>query len=315
MILQYTHLHRRPALFKAMTGLLLAEFEALAWDLLPQIAAAPGAHPRQQTRQRAVGGGHPYTLSSRDQLLLTIVWLRQYPTYEALGYFFGVSDTTAGRAIKRVLPLLEQAGKDTMRLPDPGRKHRPSAEQILAQTPELALPPALDVVVDSFEQRVQRPADRAAADTYYSGKKKMHTLKSQVAVEGRSGEIVDIPESVRGPTADLTLLKGSGLLERLPPDCSVGADLGYPGLPALSSTGHIPRRKPRGQPRPAADVLYNTAFARQRIIVEHTIGRLRRYAALTQTDRHHRCLHTARVRAVAGLVNRHLRRARRHRAA
>ncbi len=96
-------------------------------------------------------------------------------------YFFGVSDTTAGRAIKRVLPLLEQAGKDTMRLPDPGRKHRQSAQQMLTQTPALALPPELDVVVDSFEQRVQRPQTRADADTYYSGKKKMHTLKSQVA--------------------------------------------------------------------------------------------------------------------------------------
>jgi len=126
---------------------------------------------------------------------------------------------------------------------------------------------------------------------------------------------VDIAQSVRGPTADLTLLKGSGLLARLPPDCSVGADLGYPGLSTLDARGHIPRRKPRGQPRPAADVLYNTAFSRKRIIVEHTIGRLRRYATLSQTDRHHRCLHTARVRAVAGLVNRHLRRTRRRRAA
>ncbi len=216
--------------------------------------------------------------------------------------------------ITRVVPLLEQAGKDTMRLPDSGRKHRQSAEQLLVQTPALALPPELDVVVDSFEQRVQSPQTRADAATYYSGKKR-HTLKSQVAVAGQSGEIVDVPDSVRGPTADLTLLKRSGLLIRLPPDSSVGADLGYPGLSTLDATGHIPRRKPRGTPRPPEDVLYNTAFSRHRIIVEHTIGRLHRYAALTQTDRHHRCLHTARVRAVAGLVNHYLRRARRRRAA
>ncbi len=126
---------------------------------------------------------------------------------------------------------------------------------------------------------------------------------------------MDIPDSVRGPTADLTLLKGSGLLDRLPPDCSVGADLGYPGLAALDAAGHMPRRTPRGTPRPPAAILSNTAFSRKRIIVEHTSGRLRRYGALTQTDRHHRCLHTARVRAVAGLVNRHLRRARLRRAA
>ncbi len=233
--------------------------------------------------------------------------MRLYPTYEALGYFFGVSDTTAGRAIRRVLPLLEQAGRDTMRLPDPGRKHRCSVEQLLTTTPALAAPPELDVVVDSFEQRVQRPACRAEADALYSGKKKMHTLKSQVAVQGQTGEIVDIAASVRGPTADPTLLKESGLLERLAPDTSVGGDLGYVGLPALHPHGYIPRRKPRGHPRPPEDIAYNTTFSRHRIIVEHTIGRLRRYAALTHTDRHHRLYHTARVRAVAGLVNRHLR--------
>jgi len=48
----------------------------------------------------------------------------------------------------------------------------------------------------------------------------------------------------------------------------------------------------------------NRACARRRVTVEHTSGRLRRYDALTRTDRHHRRGHTVRVRAVAGLVNR-----------
>jgi hypothetical protein len=41
---------------------------------------------------------------------LTIIWLRQYPTNELLGYLFGVSDSTASRILARVLPLLEAAG-------------------------------------------------------------------------------------------------------------------------------------------------------------------------------------------------------------
>jgi hypothetical protein len=40
--------------------------------------------------------------------------------------------------------------------------------------------------------------------------------------------------------------------------------------------------------------------------VEHGINRWRRYQALRRVDRHHRRSHTARVRAVAGLVNRML---------
>ena len=46
----------------------------------------------------------------------------------------------------------------------------------------------------------------------------------------------------------------------------------------------------------------------ERITVEHAIGRLRRYQALSAVNRHGRKGHEARVRAVAGLVNRMLER-------
>jgi hypothetical protein len=172
----------------------------------------------------------------------------------------------------------------------------------------LAAIPDLTVIVDSFEQRVQRPRDQEEADRHYSGKKKQHTLKSQIAIDGQTGKVVDVSESVCGPTADLTLLKASGLLDRIAPDVGMLGDLAYVGVAPLHPAGHgyTPRRKPRGKPRPPEDIVYNTAFAAARIPVEHTIGRLRRYQALMQLDRHHRRDHAARVRAVAGLVNRQL---------
>ncbi|MGQ9903529.1 MAG: helix-turn-helix domain-containing protein [Anaerolineae bacterium] len=33
--------------------------------------------------------------------------MRLYPTYQTLGFLFGVSDTTAGRVIQRWLPVRE----------------------------------------------------------------------------------------------------------------------------------------------------------------------------------------------------------------
>ena len=68
------------------------------------------------------------------------------------------------------------------------------------------------------------------------------------------------------------------------------------GVPAASSAG-------AAQDRPPADIEYNRAFARRRVRVEHTIAEMRLYQAVTQVDRHHRTNHTARARAVAGLVN------------
>jgi len=280
-----------------MTGLQLSEFDELIQAVVPKYAEAECERLSRPGRKRDIGAGHPFALSERDHILLTVVWLRVYPTHEVLGYLFGVSDTAARSVIERVLPVLERAGRDTMRLPDPGRKRRRKLDELLHDTPELA------VVIDSFEQRVQRPRDKTEADKLYSGKKKAHTLKSQVAVNEETGQVVDVAESVAGPTADITLLEQSTLMERLPDGVGGIGDLAYVGIDKLGP-GAAPRRKPRGQARPPDDVAYNTAFSKRRIVVEHTIGRLRRYQALTQTDRHHRHHHTARVCAVAGLVNR-----------
>jgi len=303
MILRYHHLACQPRVFRAMTGLAVAEFDALAADVLPRLAADEYVRLRRPARQRAIGGGRRYELAARDRLLLAVVWLRRYPTNQVLGYLFGVSEPTARRAVGRVVPLLEADGRDGMRLPDPGKGRRRALAALLADTPGLAR------LIDTFEQRVQRPRDRGEADTYYSGKKKQHTLKVQVAVDERTGEIADVAPSVRGPTHDLTLLRDSGLLARLPDGLGALGDLGYVGLQDAhpGGLGATPRRKPRGRPRPDEDIAYNRAFARRRVKAEHTIGRLRRYEALTHTDRHRRRGHTARVRAAAGLVNRQLR--------
>jgi len=345
MIARYHHLRRYPAVFLSMTGLRPAEFDHLAQDLLPRYATAetarhahvPLGQGRTRPRQRAIGAGRHFTLLRRDHLLLAVVWLRLYPTNEVLAYLFGVSDSTVSRLVARLVPLLAAAGQDTMRLPDPGRKHRRQLDELLTFLPELG------VVIDSFEQPVQRPARHPAgappappagpsgpppeiappppppeADHWYSGKKKRHTIKSQITVNRHSGEIVDSAESVCGPTADITLLKQSGLLPRLPDGVSAAGDLAYVGIAKEHPTGlgYTPRRKPRGADKhrargqdveqSAEDKAYNRAFAKSRIIVEHTIGRARRYQAVTAPDRHHRKGHTERVRAVAGLVNRQL---------
>ena len=263
MIARLDHLRKHPAVFRHLTGIPVAVFDELAAGVVPAVESAHRARLDRPGRRRAVGGGDDFDLSTADQVLLTVVWLRQYPTNEALGFLFGVSDSTASRARARCLPALEKAGKDTMRLPDPGRGRRKRLPALLQDTPGLA------VVVDSFEQRTQRPKRRQRA--YYSGKKRAHTLKSQVGVDEESGRVVDVSDSVPGPWADIKLLRRSRLLTRLP-----------------------------------EGVRYNRAFNRRRVVVECAIGRLRRFRAVAHVNRHRREGHAARVRAIAGLVNRML---------
>lgn len=320
MILRYEHLRHHPAVFQSMTGLRRAEFDAVVTGLLPRYQAAEVARLSQPTRrrpqrQRAIGAGNTFALDVRDQVLLTVVWLRVYPTYPVLAYLFGVSTGAVERTLPRLLPVLEQAGQASMErvlaaLDDPARRlrrrSRRQLDDVLRDVPDLA------VVIDTFEQRVQRPQGEKqdgtrVADDLYSGKKKQHTLKTQVAVDEETGKFVDVPDSVPGPTADLTVLNRSGLLGRLPPGVGGLGDKAYIGGDKLVPGVRVatPHRKPRDQPRPPEDVAFNTAFARRRIIVEHSIGRLRRFQALTQTDRHRRG-HGGRTRAVVALVNRQI---------
>lgn len=300
MIARLDNLRKHPAVFAHLTGLTVTVFDEVAADVVPAIEAAHRKALDRPNRPRAIGGGDDFDLTTADQLLLTVAWLRQCPTNEVLGFLFGVSDSTASRARTRCLPALERAGRDTMRMPDPGVARRKRLPALLADTPALA------VVIDSFEQKTQRPKRRQRA--YYSGKKKAHTLKSQVAVDEESGAIVDVSDSVPGPWADITLLKTSRLMKRLPTGVGGIGDLGYVGIGELHPTGlgAAPRRKPRGQERPPADRKYNRAFSRRRIVVEHAIGRLRRFRAVAHVNRHPRPRHAMRVRAIAGLVNRML---------
>lgn len=207
-----------------MTGLKIAEFDCLYQDVLPLMTQAHQTRLTRADRQRAIGGGAVFKLDACDQLLLAVVWLRVYPTHEVLGFLFGVSDSTVSRLVNRIVPLLARAGRDTMKMTDPGPKSRRTLSQLYETEP------ALRVVVDSFEQRVQVPRARKEADTYYSGKKRCHTIKTQVVVAETSGRIVDVCESVPGRTADITLARQSGLAKALPPDAHILGDLAYTGL-------------------------------------------------------------------------------------
>jgi hypothetical protein len=298
MIARLDNLRKQPVVFGHLTGVTVAVFDELATQVVPAVEAAHRKKLERPDRKRAVGGGDDFDLSTADQVLLTVIWLRQYPTNEVLGFLFGVSDSTASRVRARCVPVLERAGKDTMRLPDPGVSRRKRLPALLKDTPGLA------VVIDSFEQRTQRPKRRQRA--YYSGKKKAHTLKSQVAVDEESGRFVGVSDSVPGRWADIKLLKASRILKRLPTGVGALGDLGYVGIDELHASGACPRRKPRGKPRPAEDVRYNRAFSRRRIVVEHALARLRRFRAVTDVNRHRRRGHASRVRAIAGLVNRML---------
>src|SRR4051794_20102753 len=106
MRIRYEQLKSHPNVLHSLTGLRPAEFEALVRDVRPLFKAAEHKRltDKQPNRIREVGGGHPFSLCMQEQILLSVLWLRLYPTHEVLAFLFGITHPTVSRLLRRILP-------------------------------------------------------------------------------------------------------------------------------------------------------------------------------------------------------------------
>lgn len=304
-MLSYDDLCRHPSVFPDLTGLTRPAFDALALRFQAAERARrdrSSATRANQPRVHAPGAGRPFAHDHRDRLFMALLWLRVYPTYAVLGFFFDLHKRNAQLNVRAALDVLD--GLDDFPFDRPGkdrRKCRSAAEVMTAF-------PAVRIVIDSKEQRINRPQGYDTQKPYYSGKKKAHTVKTQIVVDPR-GRIVALGGSVPGSTHDLTLLRGSGVLENLGPGEAGMADKGYVGVDKYypGVTVILPHKAARGRPLTAEQKEANREIARHRIVVEHTLAQVNRFTALRQVFRgKQRERHSGVIRVVGKLVNQRL---------
>jgi hypothetical protein len=309
-MITYEKLSQLPSAFRSLTGMSVEAFDRLSEAFAE--AHLSGRDPNRtlngQPRKRAPGGGRRPDHSLRDRLLMALVWLRTYPTYEVLGFFFSLHKTNARHNVEAALDVLLSVTAFEFERPPKERKKLTSVQAVMDAFPEVAL------VIDTKEQRIRRPSGRdgegnSRQKPYYSGKKRAHTLKSQTAVRP-DGLVAAVSESVPGSTHDLTLLRKTKLLDRLEDGDGAMMDKAYdgvqkdhPGMPL-----YVPYKARRNRPLTELEERYNRELSSYRIVAEHTNAQLQKFQALAQVYRHDREKHTRTVRVVAGLVNRQIER-------
>jgi len=175
--------------------------------------------------------------------------------------------------------------------------------------------PQVRLIVDGKEQRVERPKNKKDKDgnlqdrqkPYYSGKKKAHTIKNQVAISP-VGLVEHASKSVPGSTHDLTLLRQTDLLSELSEEEAAMMDKGYDGIAQDYSDKklYLPFKARRNHPLTEEQKSYNRFLAKYRIVVEHTMAQLNKFQVLAQRFRHQLSKHSPIFRIVCGLVNRRI---------
>src|SRR6476661_39761 len=223
-------LQRSPNAFRQLTGITPAAFDRLLADLTPRYEQAEARRKDRPGRQRRPGAGRKHALVLADRLLMLLIYYRTYTTHAFLGFLFGVDDSAVGRNINPLQPLL--AG--IFRI----------AERRVNLDPE----DIRELFFDATERPTRRP--EKGQREFYSGKKKRHTIKTQVVVVRRTKppgrgvkprrvRIAAVCESVPGKVHDKKVYDRSRVVA--PPDAKRTGDTAYIG------TGlRTPIRKPRG---------------------------------------------------------------------
>lgn len=265
----------KPYLFRRLITLSIDEFNILTDKLEPEwreiekqrlLESNPG-------RVNSVGQGRPYQLGEFENLLLaTLVYLRTTIGFEILGFLFDVDQSTIKRVVERVVPLLQDRFIPKTEITKHKRRSN-NLDDFLKDFPELK-----DVIFDGTELPIKRPKKRQKQS--YSGKKKRHTKKCQVAIESNTKLIVSLSPPLKGKIHDKKQLEQTKWDNKLSKNVNRHGDSGYQGMP---ENWTIPHKKPRGKEFTKRQKKENKKMASKRIFVEHAIRGIKIFRRVGET--------------------------------
>jgi len=275
---QARRLAKHPAIFRRLTGVPVELFFELCAQIWPLYAQAEERRFAGLRKERLIAHhvDAQYKLSLEDRLLMLLMYYRLYVTHAFLGFLFQIDDSNVSRNINPLQPLLARFFKM------PEKKVTVDEEEIVA------------LFLDGTEQRIQRPQG-PKQKKWYSGKKKSHTIKHQVIVNKR-GRIHAVGKSACGKVHDKKDYERQQF--SYPKGVPKKADLGYVG-----TSWQTPIKKPAGGSLSEEEKQFNRTHSKERICIEHVIGKMKFFKILSDRYRNKLKDHMLIFKNIAGIYN------------
>ena len=218
--MSYRRLCKKPLLFKSFTGLTVPEFDQISSEIGSKYEEYERRRLSKKKRKRDVGAGRPFKLKPRERLLMLLVYYRLYITYTLSGFLFDLDQSNVFRdltilesLLKECIPLPKKIYKRTKRL-----RTIDEVEQYF---------PGFKAFIDSTEHEIPRPKNKRKRKSYYSGRKRKHTVKTQLMVN-TEGLILHKTGHSNGRKHDYDIYKHNHPITPSQVDNMV--DLGYLGI-------------------------------------------------------------------------------------
>jgi hypothetical protein len=270
MSISYLKIQKKPQIFLRLFGVSVEQFEMILSKVSPEWQSkVVSAYKRP---------GRPYDLQLEDMVLMLLLYYRSYITQEFVGYLFDLHKSGVCRIIQKLEPILAKV----MAISKARKLSKEEVEQLL---------------IDATEQPIERP--KRGQKPYYSGKKKRHTMKTQITIT-RKGRIIDVSKPTPGSVHDFTVFKQG---EPLPPDSAAFVDSGFQGIDKLHPASEFPYKATKDKPLVKEEKEYNHALSRIRVKVENVLGQIKVFRILSDRYRNKRKRYGIKFNIIAGIVN------------
>jgi hypothetical protein len=297
-LISYARLFKRPLLFRSFTGLTVSEFDVIS----KEIESKYNEHERRRRlsnrkkRQRDVGAGRPFKLKVKERFLMLLIYYRLYITFILSGFLFDLDQSN----VCRDLSILEPLVKECIPLPKKLYKRTRRRARTIDEVEENF--PGFKAFIDTTEQEIPRPKNKRKRKSYYSGKKKKHTIKTQYMVNNE-GLILHKTGHKSGRKHDYDIYKKNHPIT--PVQVENVFDLGYMGVQNDYHTvkSVLPFRKKMNNDLSKEEKIYNKKHSQLRIIVEHAICRIKKFGIMGAKFRNRLRKYDNASDIVSGLLN------------
>ena len=283
-------------IFRSFTGLEVSEFDSLFSKVESTYEEYEEERLSRRDRERRIGAGRPFKLSLKDRLLMLLVYYRLYLTSMLTGFLFDLDQSNVLKNMRILEPLVKECIPLPKKLYERARRAR-TVEEVEEYFPDFK------AFIDATEQEIPRPKDKGKRRSHYSGKRRRHTVKVQLTVNNK-GLIIHKTPHARGRRHDYDIFKANH--PRLPPGVNLNLDLGYDGVqndfPELNPTIPFKRRRGKGE-LTAEQKSFNRKLAGERVVVEHTICRTKKFRIMGEEFRNRLRWYDRATDIVSGLVN------------
>lgn len=273
--MNYEKLSKKEGEFLAMTGYTIEEFLALLEYfevIFYEYMSEYTLEGFRREKRKYVNYKKCPLPTSKDKLLFILVYLKQNPTQICHAKLFNMTQPKANLWIHSLHKVLNLT---------------------LAHIEELPAREELEIEAFSEEEEVfwhdgtERAINRPKKEqkSYYSGKKKCHTIKNVILINTFC-QIIFLSATFNGNKHDKSIAEEYDY--KLPVGSILYQDKGFQGF----GINHViivqPKKKPRGKELTEDERQKNAEISSVRIRIEHVIGGVKRYRIIKEKMRNWR---------------------------